>query len=289
MSDTLQRFLFERLGVRGELVQLAQSWRTVLERRDYPPVIRRVLGEAMAAAGLLYATIKFDGQLTLQLQGGNGLLHLLLVQCQADGTLRGLARWHGEPAPAPLAQLCGGGTLVLTLESAKGERYQGLVAIHGNNLAGALEEYFDRSEQLPTRLWLAADGERAGGLLLQRLPGQSRGDADGWNRIGMLAATLSEAELLGLDSGTLLRRLFHEEDLRLFEPQSLRFRCTCSRERIEAVLRSLGGQELRALLSERGKVGVDCEFCGQHYGFDAVDVEALLAAPGQPEVPTTRH
>lgn len=286
--DSLHRFLFEHLSMRGELVHLDTAWRAVLERREYPLPLRRLLGEAMAATALLSAAIKFQGLLTLQLQG-QGPLHLLVVQATPEGNLRGLARWRDEVRDAPLSALCAEGTLTITIDPGLGkDRYQGIVSLTGNSLSASLEAYFEHSEQLSTRLILAADERCAAGLLLQRLPGESE-DADAWHRIATLAATLTEAELLELDAREVLHRLFHEEDLRLFEAQTLSFRCSCSLQRTESMLRSLGREEVRQILEEQGNVSVECEFCGMTYAFDAVDVEGLFATEVQPDVPATRH
>lgn len=275
-QDSLQRFIFEGLGVRGELVHLDVSWQSVLERHAYPDTVRTQLGQALAAAVLLSATIKFQGALILQAQG-EGPLHTLVAQATHRRTLRGLARWQGEtPKGASLPEIYGPGRLVLTLQNEGAEPYQGIVNLEGANLAEALQTYFDHSEQLSTRLWLAADGERATGLFLQELPGQ-REAGDGWNRVCLLAGTVTERELLILPAEELLYRLFNEEEVRLFEPEPVSFRCTCSRERIESVLRSMGREELEAGLKEAGRVEVGCEFCNRRYNFDAVDVQSLLA------------
>ena len=275
--DCLQRFLFETLPIRGEIVWLDATWRTVLERRAYPPAVRQVLGEAIAAVALLSATIKFNGVLTLQLQA-RGPLRLLVVQVAADRTLRGLARWDGEPEPAPLRALCGDGTLVLTLDADSGkDSYQSVIDLRGDTLAETLEHYFAHSEQLPTRLWLAADNQTTAGLLLQQLPGGDT-EPDAWRRLNVLADTLQPTELLRLDASTLLRRLFHEEDVRLFAPQRLHYRCNCSRERTAGMLRALGENELRQALTEGGTLHVDCEFCGHRYAFDSFDIASLFAA-----------
>jgi molecular chaperone Hsp33 len=286
--DSLHRFLFEQLAARGEIAHLDTAWRTVLERRAYPPTVRQVLGEAAAAAILLSASIKFDGLLTLQIQA-SGPLRLVVVQVTSKRTLRALARWDGIPEPAPLRDLCGDGTLVLTIDSGQGrEPYQGVVSLHGDTLAEALEEYFERSEQLPTRIHLAADERVAAGLLLQRLPGIETTDTDAWNRLETLTATLKSAELLALDAPTLVRRLFHEENVRLFEPDSFRYRCTCSRERTAAMLHALSEDELRQTLHEQGAIYVDCEFCGHRYTFDSIDIAGLFAG-FMPDVSTARH
>ena len=286
--DSLHRFLFEQLTVRGEIVHLATAWRTVLERRAYPPAVRQVLGEATAAAALLSATVKFDGLLTLQIQA-KGPLRLVVVQVTSQRTLRALARWDGEPALTPLRDLCGDGTLTLTIDPGQGrEPYQGMVSLYGDTLAEALEEYFGRSEQLPTRIHLAADERVAAGLLLQRLPGVVTADTDAWNRLETLTATLKSAELLELDAPTLVRRLFHEEDVRLFEPDTFCYRCTCSRERTATMLHALSEDELRQILDEQGAIHVDCEFCGHRYAFDSIDIAGLFAGFA-PDVSIVHH
>jgi molecular chaperone Hsp33 len=288
-SDCLHRFVFERTDVRGELIRLDASWRVILERQDYPHALQKLLGQAVAAAALLTATININGSLQLQLQG-NGPVSLLLVEVTAQRTLRGLARWKGELPATDLRAQLGQARLSLTIDPGQGgERYQGLVEVDSDTLAGALEGYFQRSEQLATRLWLAADAQRACGMLLQRLPGKE-GDAEDWNRDVFLGETLSEGELLNLPARDLLRRLYHEEDVRVFEPEPFSFRCSCSIERIETMLRGLGYAEVQSILEEQGQLSVSCEFCSQSYAFDAVDIEQLFAAADhQPEVPRTRH
>jgi len=287
-TDCLHRFVFEHSDVRGELVHLDASWQAILERRDYPPPVRELLGQAVVAATLLSATIKFDGSLQLQLQG-DGPLKLLLVEVTAQRTLRGLAHWDGDVPDGTLIGQVGDARLTLTIDAGSGgERYQGLVVIEEDSLAAALENYFQRSEQLDTRLWLAADDERACGMLLQRLPGKGADDRD-WEHDVCLGETISADELLSLPTRELLHRLYHEQDVRLFEAEPVSFRCSCSRERIETMLRGLGYSEVQDILEEQGSVSVNCEFCAQIYGFDRVDVERLFAAADQPEIPQTRH
>lgn len=286
-GDTLRRFIFEGFPVRGYIVHLDASWRALIEHHDYPPAVFATLGEAAAATLLLGATIKFEGMLTLQLQGP-GPMHLLVVQASHRHAVRGVARWRGEVEDPSLASLTGGGQVTVTVEnSERTSRYQGIVPLTGERLAECFEDYFARSEQLPTRLWLAATRERAVGFLLQRLPSGAgasteelahsavEGDED-WNRVRLLAATLTSGELTSLPGTELLRRLFHEEDVRLFEPDPVYFQCTCSRERVSGILRSLGAADVRALLKERGSVEVRCEFCNRAWQFDAVDVASLF-------------
>jgi molecular chaperone Hsp33 len=190
----------------------------------------------------------------------------------------------------PLPHLFGDGRLVITIDPVKGkERYQGTVELHGGTIAQALESYFVRSEQLATRLWLAADEQRATGMLLQRLPGHHWQDEDTWERAAHLGSTLTRRELLGLPTGEILHRLYHEDDIRLFARKPVSFRCTCSRERVEAVLRMLGQEEIESIVREQGNVRVDCEFCASHYEFDTVDATQLFTAPAPPDTPSTRQ
>jgi len=287
-QDLLHRFLFEHTSVRGEYLRLDASWKAVLARRDYPQVVRDLLGQALVASMLLGATIKFRGSLILQIQG-DGPVSMLVAQVTAERTMRGTAEWEGEIAPGSLQDLFGSGHLAITIDPGEGrERYQGIVELGEGGLADALANYFDRSEQLATRLWLAADDEHAAGLLLQQLPGEDP-DPDAWNRTLQLGATVTDEELLALPFRDLLWRLYHEEDVRVFEPEPVSFRCRCSRERIEEVLRSLGHDEVGDIVAEQGKVSVQCSFCGLNYEFDPVDAEGIFAAEHPPRVPKTKH
>ncbi|MDQ2068751.1 Hsp33 family molecular chaperone HslO [Natronospira bacteriovora] len=287
-ADSLHRFLFEEAPVRGELVHLDSSWQAALEHSDYPAPVRSLLGQAMAAASLLASTLKFEGAMTLQVQG-DGPVSLMVVQCSSELVIRGTAQVQSEVAStAGFRELLGEGTMAITIEQqGQSERYQGIVPMEGDDLATCLEAYFDRSEQLPTRLWLTADSDAASGLLLQLVPGEDEG-GEGWNRVITLADTVKGEELRVLPARQLLHRLYHEENLRLFEARPVSFRCTCSREKIVDVLRRLGQEEIEEVLEEQGQVQVACEFCGRHYYFDRVDAAALFidASSGQS---TTRH
>ena len=287
-GDYLQRFVFENTSVRGEFVRLDASWKQVLARHVYPVIVREQLGQALAATVLLSATIKFRGSLVLQAQS-EGPLTMLVAQVTSERTVRGLACWRGGVQPGTLEHIFGRGRLVMTVAPADGgERYQGIVALEGTNLAAALHTYFERSEQLSTALWLAADHACAVGLLLQRLPGE-RGDADVWNRAQRLAATVTDKELLCLPSLVLLQRLFGYEDVRVFDPEPVLFRCTCSLARLQVAVVALGREESVDILREKGTIEARCEFCNQRYQLDSVDVERLFATSLSPEVPTTRH
>ena len=293
--DTLHRFLLERTPVRGEWVHLDDAWRVLLERHPYPPVVRDRLGEAYAAVALIAATLKFDGSLILQITG-SGPLHMLVVQATGSRALRGLARYRGEVPNGDLTEIFGpDARLVLTLDPGAGrERYQGVVALEGQSLAAALDTYFERSEQLPTRLWLASGPSSAAGLLLQGVPGADGAptppDAEDWIRATLLGDTVSAGELLALPAEQLLRRLFQEERVRLLEGHAMRFACNCSRDKVEAMLKGLGADEVRATLAQEGEVLVTCEFCNASYRLDAIDAESLFAAADpQPDVGSTRH
>ena len=271
-------------------VHLDATWQAVLERHDYPPVVRDQLGQFLAAGALLASTIKYDGSLTMQILG-SGPISMMLAEFSSKGTLRGLATWREVPEPGPLSELFGDGRLVFTVEtSSGGDSYQGVVNLEGDTLGQAVENYFDRSEQLATRLWLATDETQASGMLLQQMPSRGESDdADMWNRAVVLTSTLSDKELAHLSAQTLLHRLYHEEDVRLFEPEPVSFRCTCSHERVRKLLLTLGSDEVHSIIVERGQVEVTCEFCNQRYEFDAVDVEEIFVAASSPPIPPTRH
>src|ERR1700761_4628337 len=286
--DTLHRFLFERFPIRGHLVHLDAAWRALIEHRQYPDAIRETLGEAVVASLLLAATIKFEGVLSLQLQG-DGPMHLLLTQCTSGLGVRGLARCReleSEPKSG-IRDLIGSGNLTVTMETDDGaQRYQGIVPIEGERLADSLQAYFQNSEQLPTRLWLRADANGASGMLLQKLPGsgslaaaEAAAVEDAWRRVQIIGDTLTTEELRTLADAEILHRLFSEDDLRLFEPSPVFFKCRCSRERVAGMLQGLGEKETRSIIAERGKVEVHCDFCNRAYTFDAVDVEQLFKAP----------
>ncbi len=297
MSDQLQRFLFEQASVRGELVQLDAAWQAVLERHEYPEAVREPLGQMIVASVLLAATMKFDGSMTLQVRG-NGPITMLVVDCSPrhggdeEGPLyhvRGMALWEGDVPDGDLASRFGDGNLAITIDPGPGsKRYQGIVALTGHSIADAIDDYLERSEQLSTRMWLTADGKRAAGMLLQKLPA-GKEDGEDWNRLSMLASTITDSELLELDQQELIHRLFHEEDVRLFDFQPVAFHCNCTRERVADVLRSLGHDEVMDIIRSEGKVDAGCRFCNRHYNFDAVDAEQLFAELPQPEGGITRH
>lgn len=293
-EDVLQRFLLERAGVRGVLVRLGASWREVAGRAAYPPALHALLGQALAASALLTGNIKLDGALSIELKS-SGALRLLFAECNDQGRLRGLARWT-DPLPAPLAlQALPAGSMAITIGSVEhGQRYQGLVDLQHADLGAVLEHYFAQSEQLPAHILLAADATQAVGLMLQQLPADGGHDAvdddDAWPRMLQLTATLGSHELLHSTPEQLLYRLYHEESVRLFAPRALAFGCSCSRERVGAMLRALGRDEVEAALAVRGdEIEVTCEFCARVYHFDRIDAEHLLSAAAAPALPGTTH
>ncbi|MCW4455009.1 Hsp33 family molecular chaperone HslO [Flavobacterium sp. MXW15] len=279
--DLLVRFLLPEAGVRGVHVQLADTWREILSHADYPAAAIRLLGEACAASALFTGHTKVDGRLSIQLRS-RGALRTLFAECTAAGTLRGIVQLQeGEDAPLDLRRLGDDALLAITIENPgldprEPQRYQSLVALDAEGLDQAFEDYFRQSEQLPTRLLLAADGDRATGLLLQKLPGDS-GDDDGWTRVGALFDTLGQDELLDLPAPELLHRLFHEEAPERLGSKPLRFACSCSRERVGSMLQSLGEEEARAAAEPTGQVEVRCEFCGREYHFPLTEFGVLFA------------
>lgn len=316
MSE-LHPFLFDGLPVRGMLVRLTDAWQDILRRREaaggYPPEVMQLLGEMLAAGALMQSNIKFNGALVLQISG-DGPLKLAVAEVQSDLSLRATASLSaaGLPSGATLSQMVNlnnQGRCAITLDPKDrlpGQQpYQGVVPLFGDRheklekISEVLEHYMLQSEQLDTRLILAANQEVAAGLLIQRLPVMGEANLEGqlqreanedqigrnedYQRIAMLAGTLQAEELLTLDADTVLHRLFWEEKLLRFEPRRPRFACTCSRERVSGMLRNLGPQEVQSIIEERGLVNVGCEFCGTQYRFDAVDAAQLFA--GQAEQP----
>ncbi|QAU22761.1 Hsp33 family molecular chaperone HslO [Dyella sp. M7H15-1] len=282
VEDVLHRFLLECAGVRGVIVRLGSAWREVASRMDYPTPLRDLLGQSLAASALLTGNIKLEGALSIELKS-TGALRLLFAECSDTGRLRGLARWNDALPKALVLSDMPEAIMAITIGHAeRGQRYQGLVDLHHPELAAALENYFQQSEQLPARIVLAANDQHAVGLMLQKLPGEGGRDAvqdeDAWLRIEHLTATLGSEELLATPPEELLYRLYHEETVRLFQPRPLAFGCSCSRERVESMLRSLGREEIEATLeAQHGIIEVTCEFCARSYTFDRVDAQHLLS------------
>jgi molecular chaperone Hsp33 len=281
-GDQARRFLFEQADIRGESVQLNAAFSEILAIHQYAPGVSRLLGELLAASVLLRSTLKFDGKLVLQARS-QGQIPLLMTECTSTGEVRGIARGADLATASHFDQLLGDGSLTITVDPVKGQRYQGIVPLAGDSLAHSLDAYFQQSEQLGTRLWLAADGNQASGLLLQQLPAQITTDVQQreqqWEHACALAATIQPKELMGLGTQELLYRLYHEESLRLFTPTGVQFHCSCSRERTLRALSAINPAELETLLEEQGSITMDCEFCNQQYRHLREDVQDLLG-PG---------
>jgi len=279
MPDFSQRFLFDKTDIRGDMVQLDQSYLAVAER--YPPAVAKLLGQFLSASVLLGSTIKFDGRLVLQARGA-GELKLVVAECRHDGGIRGTARMDGDVTSDDFTALLGAGTLVMTIESASGQSYQSLVPLAGENLSACLEFYFQQSEQLATRIWLSSDLHRAGGLLLQQLPRQLVLDplarAQQWEHVTILAATTTPEELLALAPATLLQRLYVDDPVRLTDLKPIRFQCTCTPARTANALVLLGQEEVDELFAEMPEVVMDCEFCGHQYTFTKDSLAEVLRA-----------
>lgn len=284
MSDELIRFIFDTTDIRGEWVQLEHSYADTLANHHYPPGVRRLLGEFLAAVSLLGATLKFEGTLILQARS-SGEVPLVMAEFTSDHAVRAIARGAetalGKDFATLLASDNGDGQLQITIDPTNGQRYQGIVGMEGGSLARSLEGYFLQSEQLPTRIWLAVDDSRAAGLFLQELP--SRTDAatreQQWQHLLALAETITDAEMLQLEGESLLHRLFHQEQLRLLQRDPVTFRCSCSQERTENMLAGLGRVEIESILTDHGEIVVNCEFCLQTYRFSPDQARALFGAP----------
>lgn len=288
-NDTLNRFLFENTPVRGNIVNLTNTLQLALNKQHLPAGLKRALGELMAASALLTATLKMNGSLVLQIQS-TGTLKLLVVECTSDFGIRATAKWNGDITDEKnLFDLIEHGQFVITLDPKDGgQTYQGIVPIEGHDISTILENYMLRSEQIDTKIWLCCDGNSAAGMLLQKLPEvmnqvtQSEEsiehDLDAWNRVGHLADTVTDDELLHLPTETLLHRLFHEEDVRLFEASNTKFFCSCTRSSVANMLRMLGNDEITGILEEQGKIEVNCDFCNTHYQFDKVDAAQLMVS-----------
>lgn len=293
MNDTLQKFVFEDTPVRGELVELSATWREIQSRRHYPKAVKTLLGEMLSAAALLSANLKFNGSIIMQIHG-DGPLRLLVVECDSDLKLRATAKLSegaevSDDATLPeLVNATGNGRFVITLDpkdKLPGQQpYQGIVPLDGDTVAVVIENYMLRSEQLDTRLWLAADDNVSRGLLLQKLPNSGgktvavEDDIETWDRSVMLASTLRTEELLSTDIDTLMRRLFWEETIRVFDPVHPQFHCSCNREKVGNMLKMLGKPEVESALDELGQLSIDCDFCGKNYAFDKVDCAQLFVA-----------
>ncbi|HFQ5210155.1 TPA: Hsp33 family molecular chaperone HslO [Vibrio vulnificus] len=277
-SNVLNRYLFEALSVRGELVQLDEAYQRIISSKDYPAALQKLLGELLVSTTLLTATLKFEGSITIQLQG-DGPVSLAVINGDNEQKIRGVARWEGHIADdATLHDMMGKGYMVITIEPKKGERYQGIVGLEGDNLEQVLEGYFERSEQLKTRIWIRT-GEHEGkahaaGMLIQVMP-DGTGSENDFEHLEQLTNTVKNEELFTLPANELLYRLYNQEQVRLFEPQNVEFRCGCSRERSGAAIVTVDKNEIYDILASDGSVSLHCDYCGTTYSFDESDVNKL--------------
>ena len=286
--DQMLRFLFEENPIRGQHISLDDSWRQIVDQSEAEGLALTLLGHALAAAALLVETLKIDGSISLQIRG-SGAIHLLVVEATSDRNIRGIVRQsRALTDQQSLAEIFETDKLVITIKNGKAKPHQGIVALSGDNLADALQVYFAQSEQLPTQFWFACDENTASGMLLQKLPATEE-DSDAWNRVTLLADTTKPEELLSLPADQLLHRLFHEENLRLFDPDSVRFACSCSLERTRDMLLSLGKNEIDSMLEEQDEISITCEFCNFRYQFDKVDLELLFNDGDSQPISPTRH
>ncbi|HDR1800201.1 Hsp33 family molecular chaperone HslO [Pasteurella multocida] len=278
-NDKLYRYLFQDRAVRGEWVRLNQTFTDTLNTHQYPKVIQNLLGEMMVATSLLTATLKFEGDITVQVQG-DGPLKLALVNGNHQQQIRALARLQADVSDdMSLAQLVGKGVLVITIAPTEGERYQGVIALDKPTITACLEDYFVRSEQLQTQLIIRAgefEGQPvAAGMLLQIMPDGS-GSPEDFEHLATLAATVKEEELFGLTAEELLYRLYHEERVEIFPSQPISFFCGCSQERSGAALLLISDEELDEVLAEHnGTIDMQCECCGMHYFFNKAAIMQL--------------
>lgn len=279
MTDTVTRFLFEDLDIRGALVHLDVAWQAMQHGRDYAPTTRDLLGQMTAVTALIGSNLKTPGRLSFQVQG-HGALSLLVVDCDEQLRLRGMAKAPADLAPAPVPELLGDGQLVLSLRTnAVSERpYQSFVPLEGDSVAAIFENYLEISEQAPSRLWLMADGERACGLFLQKMPGADKRDEDGWNRVQVLAGTMKDGEL-ALPAETLLTRLFPEETVRVFAPAAATYHCPRDEGKVLDMLRSLGRAEVASVLEEKGEIVIADEICNHTYRYGPELLDQLFPAP----------
>ncbi|NOI82409.1 Hsp33 family molecular chaperone HslO [Vibrio tubiashii] len=278
-SNVLNRYLFEDLSVRGELVQLDDAYQRIISSKEYPAPLQKLLGELLVSTTLLTATLKFEGSITMQLQG-DGPVSLAVINGDHDQKIRGVARWEGDIADnATIHDMMGKGHLVITIDPKKGERYQGIVGLDGDNLSEILESYFANSEQLKTRIWLRTgehEGQqRAAGMLIQVMP-DGTGTPEDFEHLEQLTDTVKDEELFSLEANELLYRLYNQEKVRLFDPQAVEFFCGCSRERSGAAIVTIDRAEVNDILAEVGSISLHCDYCGTNYSFDEAQVSELF-------------
>ncbi len=276
--DTIQRFIFENADIRGQIVRLDSSLQTIINQHNYPTHISNLLGETLLAATLLASIIKFKGDLTVQYRG-DGAVKMLVAKCSHDFHIRGLVQFDATASSETIKHEIGRGYLVVTIQQYDQVKpYQSIIPVNQLNIAHALEKYFAQSEQISTRLVFAVKNQRAAGMLLQLLPEKKsiHDREEFWQHAVKIGETITAEELLDLDNEIILHRLYHSDVVRLFEPQLIIFRCNCTQQKMEDAVKMLGYQDAMALIKEKQKIIVNCEYCNTEFAFDKVDVEAMF-------------
>ena len=278
-KDTLNRYLFDNLHARGELVNLSQTYQDIVAPHNYSQGVKQLLGELVAATCLLTATLKFEGEIAVQLQG-DGPVKYAVINGDDKQNMRGIARLQSELTGSTVKELIGNGYMVITITPDKGERYQGIVPLEHDTLSECIESYFEQSEQLKTRLWFATNttegSAKACGLFLQVLPVDKQKSIEDFAHLEALSNTIKDEELLNLDANTILTRLYHEDNPRVFEPQSIRFKCGCSRDKTITALVNVGQQELLDDVAKNGSVNINCHYCLKEYAFNEQDIKSIF-------------
>ena len=280
--NVLNRYLFTDAHARGELVQLTSSYQSIINNHNYPEGVQKLLGELLAATCLLTATLKFEGDITVQLQG-DGPVGYMSVSGDNNQQMRGIAKLTEATNATTLNELIGKGTMVITIRPKQGEAYQGVVALEKDNLAGCLAHYFDVSEQIDTNVWLFSDTKQVAGALVQLLP-----DGDGsienkakqqtdFDHLSQLTNTIKQDEIFNLEAEALLYRLYHQEKVNIFEPQRVSYQCGCSQEKCLSAISQIEPSEIKSILAEQGKISMTCDYCVTTYDFDELSLKSFIS------------
>ncbi|KPZ63278.1 33 kDa chaperonin [Pseudoalteromonas sp. P1-16-1b] len=278
-QDLLHRYLFDNLDVRGELVQIDNAYNEMIAKHNYPEPVKALLGELLVATCLLTATLKFEGEIAVQLQG-DGPVKYAVINGDDQQNMRGIARLQHEVTGSTVKELIGQGYMVITITPTQGERYQGIVPLEHDTLSECIESYFEQSEQLKTRLWFATDTEegsaKACGLFLQVLPVDKQKSIEDFAHLEALSNTIKDEELLELDANTILTRLYHEDNPRVFDPQPIQFKCGCNREKTMTALVNVGQQTLLDDVEKNGEIKISCHYCLKDYVFNEQDIKSIF-------------
>jgi len=278
MKDQLNRYLFDNVHVRGELVQVSNTYKEIIACHNYPAPVNHLLGELLAATAMMTALLKFEGDIAVQIQG-EGPVPMLVVNGNDKQELRAVANVTGDVTTTNLSELFTKGYMVITITPTQGERYQGIVGLDKDTIGGCLEAYFEQSEQLKTHFWLRSNDEHAAGMMIQALPEESINQDDEYDNLRQLSATIKDEELFSLEPNVILNRLYHQEEVRIFDPQALSFKCTCSLDRSGNAIVSIGREEAESIIAEQGAITMQCDYCNTVYKFDNNDIAYLFNDP----------